>query len=205
MSYVVLLRLIFKMASSLPLCDSASLPICKKYIKGKVVDIPGYQCVESVCVECPVGSYGIDGQYCLPCPFGYWTIGTGNKECQNSFTYVVAGGHDLHIPFGVNKIYVQLWGAGGGGDYSVDTVNLIPHSGGSGGYTSCLVNIEMSSTIQVIVGGGGSAGGPTLNPGGKLLDVMRDNESSSTSLYSLELCETVLSMDSVRIMASVPK
>lgn len=180
------------MASSLPVCDSASLPICKKYINGRVVDIPGYHCVDSVCVECPVGSYGTDGQDCLLCPFGYWTIGTGNKECQNSFTYAVAGAHDLHIPFGVKKVFVQLWGAGGGGDYSVDTVNLIPHSGGSGGYTSCYFNIEMSSTIQVIVGGGGSAGGPSLNPGGKLLDVILDNESLSTSLYSLELRGMVL-------------
>ena len=165
--YAVLLYLIFKMADSLPVCDSVSLPICRKFIKDKVVVIPGYHCVDSLCAECPVGSYGVDGQFCLPCPFGSWTLGTGNEECKKIFSYATAGEYDLHIPFGVNKIAVQLWGAGGGGDYSVDTVNLIPHSGGSGGYSSCYFSVEMSSNIQVIVGGGGSAGAPKMNPGGK--------------------------------------
>ena len=167
--YAVLPKLIFQMTDSLPTCDSASLPICRKYNaeKAEVNPTPGYHCVDSLCVECPVGSYGTDGQDCLPCATGSWTLGTGNSECKTIFTYATAGEYDLHIPWGVNKIYVQLWGAGGGGDYSVDSVNLIPHSGGSGGYLSCYVNIEMSSNIQVIVGGGGNAGAPKLNLGGK--------------------------------------
>jgi hypothetical protein len=69
------------------------------------------------------------------------------------------------VPLGVNNIYVQLWGAGGGGggtpfgdtDCSI-TGEYFPGSGGGGAYTaSALTVTEEDSSFDIVVGLGGAA------------------------------------------------
>lgn len=148
-------------------CSNAIPQCLRMNANGKGASpVPGYQCVNEVCVKCPPGQYGTDGQDCLPCPFATWSAYPGSSRCDSKFKYSTAGKHDIHIPWGVNRILVQLWGAGGGGDASEQLDNYQSYSGGSGGYLSCNVSVPMGETAYVIVGGGGATGHPTLNRGG---------------------------------------
>lgn len=154
-----------------PAVCSELIPVCYRMNangKGSSI-VPGYQCVNAVCVKCHAGEYGTDGQFCMPCPFATWSANPGSSQCDSKFKYSTAGKHDIHIPFGVNKILVQLWGAGGGGDASEQLDIYQSYSGGSGGYLSCNVSVAMGEKAYVIVGGGGATGHPTLNRGGQFI------------------------------------
>ena len=148
-----------KMTERLIVCTE-TIPVCYRMNANGIgsMAVPGYHCVSGTCVKCPVGAYGTDGQFCNPCPFATWAPTTGQSQCDAKFTYSAAGKHDLHIPFGVNKIHVQLWGAGGGADKSLELDGFVSYSGGSGGYLSCNVTVPMGEKAYVIVGGGGGAG-----------------------------------------------
>ena len=87
---------------------------------------PGYHCVNSRCVRCPVGSYGPDGKNCYPCPFATWAK-AGQATCSSTFIYSVAKLHTAYIPFGVDKVKIQLWGGGGGGDRMHDSLIRTRH------------------------------------------------------------------------------
>jgi Glycine rich protein len=158
------------MTERLVVC-SIAIPVCERMNengKGSST-VPGYRCDtgdKAVCVKCHPGEYGTDGQFCLPCPFATWSANPGSSRCESKFKYSTAGKHDIHIPWGVNRILVQLWGAGGGGDASDQLDNYQSYSGGSGGYLSCNVSVAMGEKAYVIVGGGGATGHPTLNRGG---------------------------------------
>lgn len=130
-------------------------------------DVAGYKCVDGKCIQCPIGTFGIDSMTCELCPFGTWTIIEGQTKCDTSFSFSEAGLQKVHIPFGVNQIGVSLWGGGGGGDKSSDNDGLVAHAGGGGGYLSCNVSVRSYRDVYIIVGGGGSAGSGTINSGGR--------------------------------------
>lgn len=147
-------------------CDPELLACFKKSNnkKGYTVNT-GYHCVNNLCVECPVGSYGPDGINCYRCPFATWSA-AGQTTCRSRFIYSAAGLHSAYIPFGVGKINIKLWGAGGGGDESMDHRTFVAHAGGGGGYTSCNVSVPMSQKVYVMVGGGGGGNSTKNNLGG---------------------------------------
>ena len=154
------------MASLIPVCVSDSSNTClDRATLGTIVG--GYYCVDDTCKKCPTGSYGTDGSKCHPCPFGTWAPTTGSLKCASSFTYSTAGLQKVYIPFGVTGITAQLWGGGGGSDSSLDPINFVSHSGGSGGYAACNLTVPHSHNIYVVVGGGGGAKALTVNAGGQ--------------------------------------
>ena len=71
---------------------------------------------------------------------------------------------EFAVPLGVNNIYIQLWGAGGGGgglpfaDVSCASGSWFPGAGGGGAYTaSALTVTEEDSSFDIVVGFGGAA------------------------------------------------
>ena len=154
------------MASSIPVCVSEGQATCLDRVSiGKIVG--GYYCFEDTCKKCPVGTYGPDGSKCFPCPFGTWSPTVGSVKCSSSFAYTTAGLQKVYIPFGVTGIVAQLWGGGGGSDTSLDPINFVSHSGGSGGFAACNITVPRSRNIYVVVGGGGGSKSLTVNTGGQ--------------------------------------
>jgi hypothetical protein len=136
---------------SIPIC-SAPESICRV---GTTV-ARGYQCIQSQCSPCPIGSYGTNGISCVDCPRATWSLEVGSTFCNTTFTSTVAGLHSFYIPPFVTKVNVKLWGGGGGGHSFVNN-DLVPSSGGGGGYASCNLTVTEYSTIYYIVGGGGGS------------------------------------------------
>ena len=73
----------------------------------------------------------------------------------NTFTFVV--------PTGVNKLGVELYGAGGGGAKITCTGE---GGGGGGAYTSTILAVQDGQSLTIIVGAGGTAGTPAGGNGG---------------------------------------
>lgn len=158
------------MTDNTPVCASIGAATClDRATVG--VPAPGYYCSNDLCLKCPVGSYGVDGKVCLPCPFATWSDSVGSSGCSKSFTYSSAGLKKAYIPFGVTKIIVRLWGAGGGSDTSLDPTTYVAHSGGSGAYSACNLTVPHSKNVYVIVGGGGGAKSQNANNGGESIAV----------------------------------
>ncbi len=65
------------------------------------------------------------------------------------------------VPAGVNKIMVEVWGAGGGGAAG----NVSCSGGGGGGYGKGIYPVIPNTNYTVTVGAGGSGGGPTPQVG----------------------------------------
>ena len=151
------------MVANYPICLSSGASQCLD--KTSLLPVPGYFCKADVCYPCTIGSYGLDGKSCLPCPFATWSPNTASTSCGTSFTYSTPGLVKSYIPYGVNKIIVQVWGGGGGSDNTLSPV-YVAHSGGGGGYSSCNLTVPMSNPVYVVVAGGGSAGALTTNAGG---------------------------------------
>jgi len=148
---------------SVPRCTSAGDGVCKSPVTNEVVT--GYSCENSQCTQCSVGEYGPNGKICLPCPYATWAPLAGTAQCQTTFTFPSSGLHKLHIPFGVNIIQARMWGAGGASDSTIDPT-YISHAGGGGGYSQGNVSVVFGSNINIIVGGGGTTGSTSFNPGG---------------------------------------
>ena len=152
------------MATKQPQCLSNSANTC---MDADTVSVPvkGWYCSNDVCLKCPIGTFGIDGKTCTPCPFAQWQPELGQTSCTNTFTYTTPGLIKSYIPYGVDKIIVKVWGGGGGSDNTLDT-NYVTHSGGSGGYSACNMTVTNSQPVYVIVAGGGGANALTTNSGG---------------------------------------
>jgi len=79
----------------------------------------------------------------------------GRQEFQTSGTFVV--------PAGVNRLSVELYGAGGGGA-------VVPCNGGGGGgggaYTSTILAVQEGQVLTITVGAKGRAGTTAVPPGG---------------------------------------
>lgn len=60
------------------------------------------------------------------------------------------------VPDGVTSVQFKLWGAGGGGNYWVNSYQeVINEAGGSGGYASGFRTVTPGETFTIRVGGGG--------------------------------------------------
>jgi hypothetical protein len=72
---------------------------------------------------------------------------------------------NITVPDGVNKIMVEVWGAGGGGSASGGFINALGNQatasgagGGSGAYARYFVDVIPGQTIAIIAGAAGTAG-----------------------------------------------
>jgi hypothetical protein len=63
---------------------------------------------------------------------------------------------DYEVPFGVEKLEIKAWGAGGGTGYSAD--NNQRSRGGSGAFATTTVKVTLGDKFKVIVGEGGVLG-----------------------------------------------
>ncbi|MBS1596113.1 MAG: collagen-like protein [Bacteroidetes bacterium] len=77
--------------------------------------------------------------------------GAGSNKIAFSYT---GGAQTWNVPAGVSLVYVKLWGAGGGSAYSTGD-----GPGGGGGFVSGYLPVTPGSTLTLIVGQGGYAGG----------------------------------------------
>ena len=112
----------------------------------------GYFCKSSECVPCPSGTYGTDGRTCVSCPFATSSV-SGSKVCTTQLRHTTVGFFQTYIPFGISKVSIRLWGAGGGGCNGVNN-RTPPQAGGGGGFSTCTLSVQENSRIFVLVGGG---------------------------------------------------
>lgn len=104
----------------------------------------------------PIGNAGSTGPIGPQGPVGPPGPGlNGRQEFQSAGTFVV--------PAGVNKLSVELYGAGGGGA-------VVPCNGGGGGgggaYTSTILAVQEGQVLTISVGAKGRAGTTAVPPGG---------------------------------------
>jgi len=104
----------------------------------------------------PMGPTGATGQTGPQGPSGPPGPGlNGRQEFLATGTFVV--------PTGVNKLSVELYGAGGGGA-------MVPCNGGGGGgggaYTSTILTVQEGQVLTITVGAKGRAGTSAVPPGG---------------------------------------
>ena len=114
--------------------------------------VPGYYCKQKTCFRCPSGYFGTDGKVCSECPFATSSV-KGSNKCSATLHHTNPGMYRTHMPFGITKINVRLWGGGGAGDASF-AASYFANSGGGGGYSTCNITVRANSSIQVLVGGG---------------------------------------------------
>ena len=69
--------------------------------------------------------------------------------------YTVAGTYLFTVPLGVERLKVQIWGAGGGSGYFKDRKS---GTGGGGAFVEALLEVRPLDVLEVVVGGGGAAG-----------------------------------------------
>lgn len=127
--------------------------ICHYFGQTQTTPVPGYYCEQSQCLRCPTGSFSTNGISCSQCPFKT-TSSAGSGSCVTNFNYTIPGIQRLHIPFGINKINVRMWGGGGGGDKSAGFAIFPPSSGGGAGFVSCNISVNMNSIVYIVVAGG---------------------------------------------------
>jgi len=104
----------------------------------------------------PIGNTGPTGPVGPQGPVGPPGPGlNGRQEFQSTGTFVV--------PAGVNRLSVELYGAGGGGA-------MVPCNGGGGGgggaYTSTILAVQEGQVLTITVGAKGRGGTTAVPPGG---------------------------------------
>lgn len=104
----------------------------------------------------PVGNSGPTGPIGPQGPVGPPGPGlNGRQEFQSTGTFVV--------PTGVNRLSVELYGAGGGG--AVVSCNG-GGGGGGGAYTSTILPVQVGQVLTISIGAKGRAGTSAVPPGG---------------------------------------
>jgi hypothetical protein len=96
-----------------------------------------------------------------------------------TFTFTGAD-QSLIIPGGVDSVFVELWGAGGGWGYP-----NAASSGGSGGYVSGYLNTAIEKNLKIVVGKGGMRGSSnqfSASDGGGLAGIFKNSVSFSNAL-----------------------
>lgn len=88
-------------------------------------------------------------------------------QALRQITYDTPGAHSLDLT-GIDRIFVELYGAGGGGGR--DITPDIGGGGGAGGYASAYIDTSALSSVDITVGAGGvartSGTGDGLSAGG---------------------------------------
>lgn len=86
--------------------------------------------------------------------------------------YTVAGTHLFTVPLGVDRLKVQIWGAGGGSGFFKDRKS---GTGGGGAFVEALLEVKPLDVLEVVVGGGGAAGECGKPEDSLNVDQMRDD------------------------------
>jgi hypothetical protein len=99
------------------------------------------------------------------------TIDVNGATLNGGFTnfQVFNSSGTFTVPTGIEKVMVELWGAGGGGGggggggYS--NIGATGGGGGGGGYVKDILNVSPGGSITVTIGSGGNGGGGGLAGG----------------------------------------
>jgi Glycine-rich domain len=84
------------------------------------------------------------------------SLAIGNVNGVKEFT---ASG-PFTVPPGITHLMVEMWGAGGGGDFSSTCgTGTVGGSGGGGAYTRDVIAVDPGATYTIVVGVGGVASG----------------------------------------------
>ena len=86
------------------------------------------------------------------------------------------------VPAGVSRIRARMWGAGGGGGFtSAGTGGDHGGGGGGGGYAEKYFDVVPGSNFTLVVGAGGTGGGPvgTDSPGADGADTILTSPASA--------------------------
>ena len=105
----------------------------------------------------------------LLCTVALFLVGYGKFYSQAAagsqvFNYANGNSQTFTVPFGVNSITVEVWGAGGGGAGAGGNTSNGRAGGGGGAYTRYVLSLVVAgASYTVNVGQGGSGAN---NPGG---------------------------------------
>ena len=131
-------------------CSSSRASTCYNNIF--LTAASGYYCKDSNCYQCPPGTFGTDGKFCNPCPFGSWTPLSGQPNCQLSFTYSIPIVQKVYIPYGVTKISVNLLDIDGvGSDNTLHTSDFSRQKDNKES-SSCNMTVPMSQEVCITIG-----------------------------------------------------
>jgi hypothetical protein len=107
----------------------------------------------------------------LPSPvWGAQTVASGGYvysvggTAYNGQTYTSQGASTFVVPTGVTSITTKMWGAGGGGGAASSSTG-VGGTGGGAGYVNATITVTPGETLNIYVGGAGSAGATTTTSG----------------------------------------
>lgn len=102
----------------------------------------------------------------------FWLSLTGKPTPNPSRqVFETPGTFNFVVPAGVYQVYVELWGAGGGGGGAIDVkpssgtnkASTSGASGGCGGYAASILDVTPGESLSITVGLGGTGGSNTNN------------------------------------------
>lgn len=97
-----------------------------------------------------------DGGSVMAGGYTYYIGGAGSAGAATSTEYSTAGSSTYNVPSGIDKLQIEMWGAGGGGGGG-GTDGPGGHGGG-GAYATAIIDVTALETLNVVVGGGGGGG-----------------------------------------------
>ncbi len=86
---------------------------------------------------------------------------TVNVPFKNVKVFSTSGNHTWAVPGGITKVYVEVWGAGGGGSGG-NIASPGGMGGGSGAYGSWFQAVTPSAVLNMSVGAGGAGGNTNM-------------------------------------------
>ena len=135
-------------------CSSSRASTCYNNIF--LTAASGYYCKDSNCYQCPPGTFGTDGKFCNPCPFGTWTPLSGQLNCQLSLTFSIPTAQKVYIPYGVTKISVNLRDIDGiGSDNALHTSDFSRQKENIES-SSCNMSVPMGQEVYITIGSEGN-------------------------------------------------
>lgn len=122
-----------------------------------------------VCDAVESSDDGFDPQSCERNEIAKWNDIQEQFQCADisesvggSLAFDLDGNFD--VPDGINRLLVEMWGAGGGGGNGGARAALAGGGGGggAGGYSSIVVDVASGETLLVDIGDGGTSGSAGL-------------------------------------------
>ncbi len=98
----------------------------------------------------------------------YWKLpfaATAQLPFRNFVAFTTPGATTWEAPVGVNKIWVEVYGAGGGGGVLAAPSGVAPAGGAGGGVAKKLMTVVPGTVYNLVVGSGGSGGGASPSNG----------------------------------------
>lgn len=91
----------------------------------------------------------------------YWKVAFSDNSqlpFRNFVSFTTPGATTWTAPAGVSKIWVEVYGAGGGGAVLTSGTGVAPAGGGGGGVAKKLLTVAPGTVYNLVVGAGGTGG-----------------------------------------------